>query len=101
MSHNSIYYSTPFRICQGFFQKNFEKIEKSCLVQQATFSIRFLEIILDQFYTRTADLFIVKIDQIFRFIAQGTRTLSLLDDDFRTLCVNLQIIVAVDLKLPS
>ena len=33
--------------------------------------------------------------------ADLAKKLESLDDDFRTLCVNLQIIVAVDLKLPS
>ena len=30
VSHNVIYYITPFRICQGFFQKKLQKIKKSC-----------------------------------------------------------------------
>lgn len=59
------------------------------------------KIIFDQCDAGLADLLVIEVDQIVGSGAERTAALCLLNDDFLTLGVDLQIVVTVDLELTA
>ena len=61
----------------------------------------FLKIVLDKANAGLADFLVVEVDQVICASAKSTAALCLLDNDFFTFGVDLQVVVALDLQLPT
>ena len=61
----------------------------------------FLKIVLDKANAGLADFLVIEVDQVICASAKSTAALCLLDNDFFTFGLDLQVVVALDLQLQT